>query len=478
MNDQDPALLQGYKPETVHAALGPAFYDAVKPARFPRQILRYRNQRWAKRVGLGDLDDAAWQAHFAAFTPLPGSFAEPLALRYHGHQFRVYNPDLGDGRGFLFAQLRDQAGRLLDLGTKGSGQTPYSRAGDGRLTLKGGVREVLATDMLEALGVNTSKSFSLFETGEALQRGDEPSPTRSSVLVRLSHSHIRLGTFQRFAAHNDADHIARLIAHVVEHYMPDCARAEVSDQAVAVLAQTCRNVAAMCAQWMAAGFVHGVLNTDNVVVTGESFDYGPFRFLPAFDPGFTAAYFDHSGLYAFGRQPGALAWNLERFAECLLLVAPIAALEEALNTYQPAFADALRAAVTRRLGVEAAGPAQDDALIQRLFGFLQTSGAPFEQVFFDWYGGARRQPRALAGPAAKHYSGPEFQAFLDTLGSYSPDANALTAPAYFDRDRPVTMMHADVEAVFQPIADRDDWSAFTAKLGEVALVREAYGVAP
>src|SRR5207237_3580374 len=134
--------------------------------------------------------------HFGRFVPLPGSLDQPLALRYHGHQFRSYNPDIGDGRGFLFAQGHDARGRLMDLGTKGSGQTPYSRFADGRLTLKGGVREVLATEMLEALGVNTSKSFALFETGESLVRGDEPTPTRSSVLTRLSHGHIRIGTFQ------------------------------------------------------------------------------------------------------------------------------------------------------------------------------------------------------------------------------------------------------------------------------------------
>jgi uncharacterized protein YdiU (UPF0061 family) len=147
----------------------------------------------------------AWLEHFAAFKPLPGNLPQPLAMRYHGHQFGVYNPDLGDGRGFLFAQLRDPAGRLLDLGTKGSGQTPWSRNGDGRLTLKGGVREILAASYLEALGVNTSKAFSLVETGEALQRGDEPSPTRASVLVRLSHSHIRFGTFQRAAYLDDRE---------------------------------------------------------------------------------------------------------------------------------------------------------------------------------------------------------------------------------------------------------------------------------
>src|SRR5207249_7491561 len=140
---------------------------------FPETTLRFRNQRWARAVGLGELSEADWLRHFGRFEPLPDNLTQPLALRYHGHQFRVYNPEIGDGRGFLFAQLRDDRGRLLDLGTKGSGQTPYSRFGDGRLTLKGGIREVLATEMLEALGVETSKSFSLIETGEALERNDE-----------------------------------------------------------------------------------------------------------------------------------------------------------------------------------------------------------------------------------------------------------------------------------------------------------------
>ena len=129
----------------------------------------------------------------------------------------MYNPEIGDGRGFLFAQLRDDRGRLLDLGTKGSGQTPYSRHADGRLTLKGGVREVLATEMLEALGVNTSKSFSLFETGEALERGDEPSPTRSAVLTRLSHGHIRIGTFQRLAFFGEVDNLRKLTRYCLEN---------------------------------------------------------------------------------------------------------------------------------------------------------------------------------------------------------------------------------------------------------------------
>src|SRR5436305_1686896 len=273
-----------YRPETAILELGDAFYDPVTPADFPQAILRLRNDRWAAAVGLEDLDDEAWRAHFARFRPLPDNLKQPLALRYHGHQFRVYNPDIGDGRGFLFAQLRDAEGRLLDLGTKGSGQTPYSRFGDGRLTLKGGVREVLATEMLEALGVETSKSFSLIETGEALERGDEPSPARSAVLVRLSHSHLRIGTFQRFLFLEQPEAIARLVDHVVETSYPGIREAEPAERAARFFEAMTARVARMGAQWMAAGFVHGVLNTDNINVTGESFDYGPWRFAPYHDP--------------------------------------------------------------------------------------------------------------------------------------------------------------------------------------------------
>ncbi len=202
-----------FQPEARILSLGDGFYDPVAPADFPATILRFRNDRAAAEVGLAGLSDEEWIARFGRFRPFEGSLAEPLALRYHGHQFRSYNPDIGDGRGFLYAQMRDGAGHLMDLGTKGSGQTPWSRFGDGRLTLKGGVREVLATEMLEALGVNTSRSFSLIETGEALHRGDEPSPTRSSVLVRLSHGHIRIGTFQRLATLRDTAGLDALVRY-------------------------------------------------------------------------------------------------------------------------------------------------------------------------------------------------------------------------------------------------------------------------
>ncbi|MFD0933974.1 protein adenylyltransferase SelO family protein, partial [Methylobacterium trifolii] len=346
-----------FRPSRRHADLGPEFFDVVAPARFPQAVLRYRNQPWAERVGLGGLSEADWVRHFGRFEPLPGSFPEPLALRYHGHQFRSYNPDLGDGRGFLFAQMHDRAdGRLLDLGTKGSGRTPWSRSGDGRLTLKGGVREVLATALLEAQGVHTSKSFSLIETGESLERGDEPSPTRSAVMVRLSHGHIRIGSFQRFLALEQPDNIAKLLDHTIATHRPELWREAVADRAAAFLGDVVRRVARTGAQWAAAGFVHGVLNTDNINVTGESFDYGPWRFLPHYDPDFTAAYFDTSGLYAFGRQPEALFWNLTRLADCLLTLAPQAALEAELQAFGPALQDAFAETLFARLGL----PPADD----------------------------------------------------------------------------------------------------------------------
>lgn len=465
------------RPETIHADLGGEFFDIVRPAVFPQHILRYRNERWAARVGLDGLSEAEWIGHFGRFEPLPGSFPAPLALRYHGHQFQVYNPDLGDGRGFLFAQLRDGAGRLLDLATKGSGQTPYSRRGDGRLTLKGGVREVLATAMLEALGVDTSKSFSLIETGEALQRQDEPSPTRASVLVRLSHSHIRIGSFQRLLAFNDADGVARLLGHCLKHYAPEAARDALPDQAAAFLASVMTKTAGTAARWLAAGFVHGVLNTDNINITGESFDYGPYRFLPTYEPGFTAAYFDQTGLYAYARQPDTIGWNLTRLAECLLLVAPMEALEPVLKAFSDVFWGEMHTAFTRRLGLKRAEEAADGALVEALFAFLKATQIPFEAAMFDLYAGTARLEKARTGPRAPHYAHPAFAPLAAALAGRAPAPGARPDHAYFRRDEPFTLLYPEIEALWEPIATRDSWQAFNTKLTEIDTVRQAYGFA-
>lgn len=469
--------MSSFKPAQNHLSLGDAFFDRVAPADFPQTVLRHRDQRWARRMGLDGLSDAQWLAHFGRFEPLPGSLPQPLALRYHGHQFRSYNADLGDGRGFLFAQGYDlDDGRLLDFGTKGSGRTPWSRGGDGRLTLKGGVREVLATEMLEALGVYTSKSFSLVETGEELYRGDEPSPTRASVLVRLSHSHIRIGTFQRLAYLEDTENLARLLDYCIANYYPDLSDAP--DKAVAFLEAVAGNVARLGAQWIAVGFVHGVLNTDNINITGESFDYGPWRFLPAYDPDFTAAYFDETGLYSFGRQPDTLAWNLTRLAECLLPLSSIEALEPALNTIWPSFRAALPQQMLRRLGLKPLDTEIDGAFVTELFGFLAASRAPYEQFFFDWRGGALSAERAARSPSAELYASEAFRPVAAGLEQYGPADDLNLGHPYFARQSPRTMLIDEVEAIWAPIADNDDWSLFESTLSQIAEMRDAYGIVP
>lgn len=393
-------------------------------------------------------------------------------MRYHGHQFRSYNPDLGDGRGFLFAQLRDGEGRLLDLATKGSGTTPWSRGGDGRLTLKGAVREVLAAEMLEALGVYTSKAFAVYETGEALQRQDEPSPTRSAVLTRLGHSHVRIGTFQRHAFEQAPDRIDALIDHVVALYYPDLAGAK--DLPAALLEAVVAANARLAARWMAAGFVHGVLNTDNINVTGESFDYGPWRFLPRYDPGFTAAYFDHSGLYCFARQPEAVYWALQQFAGALAVAGERAGLEAALGTYPAVYRTALLEAFLDRFALAPAGEAEDEAFVRAYLAFMEASGLPWEAVFFDWFGGEASAPRALAGPRAQAYAGEAFEAWRARMAGRDPVRPGRLDHTYFTRRDPVAMTIDMVEDVWAPIAEADDWSAFGDALAGIRLAREGY----
>ena len=458
-----------YRPEPAFFELGPEFGDAVRPASFPETRLRYRNDRAAEAVGLAALTDAEWIAHFGRFEPLTGQ-PGPIAMRYHGHQFRTYNPDLGDGRGFLAAQMRDVAGRLLDLGTKGSGTTLWSRAGDGRLTLKGGVREVMAAALLEARGVPTSRALSLIETGEDLERGDEPTPTRSAVLVRLQHSHVRFGTFQRAAFFGRADLVETLVEHVRALYHPAVAPGDAAGLLDAIVAASAR----LTARWIASGFVHGVLNTDNLNVTGESFDYGPWRFLPAYDPGFTAAYFDHSGLYAFARQPEAVFWNLTQLAGCLKLVAEAEPLTLALNRFGPAYIEELRTAFLERLGVRSLGEVADQRLLDTTLALLRQGGEDlgWEPLFHDWFAGFSSSARALAGPRARLYQGEAFDAFRFALFEHEPDRPERLENAVF-ADAPVDLLIDEVEAIWAAIDQGDDWGPFEAKLRRIEAVRTA-----
>ena len=451
-----------YRPDPKILTLGDDFYDPVAAARFPKCVPRFVNERWAERVGL-DLEEEDWARHFCRFEPLPGNLIEPLALRYHGHQFRVYNREIGDGRGFTFAQLREPDGKLLDLGTKGSGQTPYSRHADGRLTLKGGVRELLATEMLEALGVNTSKSFALFETGEDLERGDEPSPTRSSVLTRLSHGHIRIGTFQRLAFLGEAENISKLVRYCLENLYSEQPAGDDRENALKLFDLVSAATAKLAASYLTAGFVHGVLNSDNINVTGESFDYGPWRFTPEWEPEFTAAYFDHFGLYAFGRQPEAIHWDLAQFAGCLSLVADGPPLSDLLAGWSTRFERALVEAMLRRLGVNRRDDMEDRELVATLIRALATREEAIDRVFFDWRGGR--------DPGEQAYGSEPFRALAEAL--QGRQLQSSRSHPYWSDEEPCSMHIDEVEALWSAIAESDDWMSIKRKVNAIRRMGEA-----
>ena len=443
-----------YRPDVQITRLGDKIGDPVAAADFPDHILRFRNDRWDQSVGLHELGDEEWISHFGKFEPLAGNLDPPLALRYHGHQFRTYNPEIGDGRGFLFAQLRDYQGRLMDLGTKGSGTTPWSRSGDGRLTLKGAVREILATEMLEALGVNTSKTFSVVETGEKLMRGDEPSPTRSAVMTRLSHGHIRIGTFQRIAYEKNEELMKQLVTYCLDQYYGG---AQTENPAEELFAKVSQEVAKLAGSYMTAGFVHGVLNTDNINITGESFDYGPWRFTPHWEPGFTAAYFDHEGLYCFARQPEALHWNLAQFASALRLIADSEPLVATLEVFPKAYGTAFTEHFCWRLGIESEGFERDRELVVAAEKGLAQRTVEIDRFFFDW-----GKTETLATPED---ASPEFSDFRHLIADRS--RSRVPVSSYWQRPAPCSMHIEEVESIWAAIADDDNWAPLSEKIKDI-----------
>ncbi|MGB3495672.1 MAG: YdiU family protein [Elainellaceae cyanobacterium] len=394
----NPFLDLTYEP--AFESLGGDYSDGVAAAEFPRHILRFRNDELLPLLGLEpeavtDADFLVAFGHFRDRQPL-------LAMRYHGFQFGEYNPYLGDGRGFLYGQVRGTDGELYDFGTKGSGTTPYSRSGDGRLTLKGGVREVIAAEALHRYGVKTSRCLSLVETGDSLWRGDEPSPTRASVMVRFNRSHIRFGTFERLHYFQRPDLVEKLLDHVVDVYYPhlnseksgsqesggqesgnrgDTGDAQASQRYARFYAELVQRVAELAAQWMAAGFCHAVLNTDNMSITGESFDYGPYAFIDEFDPRFTAAYFDHGGRYCYANQPRICKWNLEMLQIPLKMVIPEADLEAGLAQFDDYYFAAYDRLMLNKLGFDQLAPDLTTDLMQATLKLLLETQVGYHDFF-------------------------------------------------------------------------------------------------
>jgi len=452
--------------EQAIASLGREYYDVVKAAKFPRHLLRWRNDLLLPLLGLNasqvsDRDFIQAFGEFEAVCPF-------LALRYHGYQFGQYNPQLGDGRGFLYGQVRGIDGNLYDFGTKGSGPTPYSRGGDGRLTLKGGVREVLAAEALHRLGVNTSRCLSLIETGESLWRGDEPSPTRAAVMVRLSRSHIRFGTFERLHHYKQPELIKKLLDHVIHYYYAHLESQP--DRYASFFQELVDRTARLVAQWMQAGFCHAVLNTDNMSITGESFDYGPYAFIPNFDLNFTAAYFDCYGRYAYGNQPGICKWNLEMLARTLDCAIAPAAMEASLASYEEIYWQEYSRLMLGKLGLPSLDPTTNRELVITTCRLLH--GTPIGYHEFFWRLGQLFQADWQHGP--EYF--PAWTEFADSrppeiypqwVSQYRHALQGLAAetiatiPQYLKANNPKTaLLRPTIESVWLAIDQADNWQPF------------------
>ncbi|MDJ0898603.1 MAG: YdiU family protein [Xenococcus sp. MO_188.B8] len=457
----NPFLNLEYEPEVEHN-LGADYYDVVPAAEFPIHILRFRNDRLLPILKLNP-EQVSDQDFIEAF----GKFQiqQPfLALRYHGYQFGQYNPYLGDGRGFLYGQVRGNDNILYDFGTKGSGRTPYSRTADGRLTLKGGVREILAAEALHQLGVRTSRCLSMIETGESLWRGDEPSPTRSSVMVRFSRSHIRFGTFERLHYLQRPDLIQKLLDRVIAVYYPHLART--AEKYALFYAELVTRVAELVAQWMAAGFCHGVLNTDNMSITGESFDYGPYAFIPTYNPQFTAAYFDYGGRYSYGNQPFICKLNLEMLQLPLAMVMSTADLEAGLAQFDDCYNATYEKLMIQKLGFPDIFVPQAAELLTETINLLRNSDLGYHNFFAElaqWFNDGWRDHHDLIL---------ENASFTQEIGDnwkklYHICLNKLASSTMAEiRDRlsfnnPKTaLLRPVIESIWQPIVETNNWQPF------------------
>lgn len=296
----------------------PGFYERCRPAAVPMPVLLFFNHTLAKesRLGLEAVSEAALATMFSG-NALPEG-AEPIAQAYAGHQFGQFNSQLGDGRALLIGEVIDREGRRRDIALKGSGRTPFSRRGDGKAAVGPMLREVLIGEAMHVLGIPTTRALAVVSTGEPVFR-ERTLP--GAILTRVAASHLRVGTFQYFAAHGTPEQVRQLADYAIARHDPELANAE--NPYLEFLRAVAERQAALIAQWLHVGFIHGVMNTDNMALSGETIDFGPCAFMEAYDPNAVFSSIDEMGRYAYAEQPRIARWNLARLAETLLpLIAP------------------------------------------------------------------------------------------------------------------------------------------------------------
>ncbi len=364
-----------------YARLGAAFHRRTVPTPVAAPHLVKLNRPLAEALGLdADVLDNPEGAEILAGNRLPPG-AEPIAAAYAGHQFGNFVPQLGDGRAILLGEVVDRQGRRRDIQLKGAGPTIFSRSGDGRAALGPVLREYLVSEAMAALGVPTTRALAAVATGEPVFR---ETALPGAVLTRVASSHVRVGTFQFFAARGDDAAVRRLADHVIERHYPEAAGAP--NPYRALLEGVCVRQAALVARWMQIGFVHGVMNTDNMSIAGETIDYGPCAFLDAYDPATVFSSIDRNGRYAYANQPGIANWNLGRLAECLLphldpdenkaIEVAQGVLAGFANAFNTAHVDGFRA----KMGLQIP-QTEDAALIEDLLGQMAQQKADFTVTF-------------------------------------------------------------------------------------------------
>jgi uncharacterized protein YdiU (UPF0061 family) len=448
-----------------YARLPPRFYVRQDPAPVANPRVVRLNTALAEALGV---DPASLDAATLAGNRVPDG-AEPLAMAYAGHQFGGFVPQLGDGRAILLGEVIGRDGVRRDIQLKGSGPTPFSRRGDGRAALGPVLREYIVSEAMSALGVPTTRTLAAVTTGETVMR---ETMLPGAVLTRVAASHIRVGTFQYFAARGDRDAVRLLADHVIARHFPDAA--EAAQPYLALLRAVIVRQAVLVAQWLLVGFIHGVMNTDNMTVSGETIDYGPCAFMDAYDPAAVFSSIDHGGRYAYANQPRIAHWNLARLAETLLPLlagdedAAVADAKAALATFGPAFEAAYTAGLCRKIGLSEPRVG-DAALAEDLLDRMAANGADFTLTFRRLCDAAsdpgNGSVRALfADPAA-------FDAWVEGWrrrlagDGVAPEARrtAMLAanPAFIPRNH-------QVEAAIAAAVGRADFTPFEALLGVLA----------
>jgi uncharacterized protein YdiU (UPF0061 family) len=364
-----------------YARLPDRFYARLGPTVMPEPRLVKLNKALAEELGL-DPDALASPEGVAvlAGNSVPGG-SEPLAMAYAGHQFGQFVPQLGDGRAILLGEVIGRDGMRRDIQLKGAGQTPFSRRGDGRAVLGPVMREYIISEAMAALGIPTTRALAAVLTGETVWR-ERPLP--GAVLARVASSHVRVGTFQYFAARGDYEAVRLLADYVIGRHYPEIATAE--QKYDALLRAVIQRQAQLVAQWMSVGFIHGVMNTDNMSIAGETLDYGPCAFMDTYHPETVFSSIDMMGRYAYGNQPLIAQWNLARLAETLLPLMDddadkaVERAQAAIGGFIQEFEAAYLAIFGRKIGLAAAG-AGDADLIRELFSIMAANAVDFTLAF-------------------------------------------------------------------------------------------------